>query len=440
MAEENVQQPPMVPIKDHFWPIVQAHYSEIARGTINSNNFELKPALINMNVLNPPPGFNTNEGEGKHLLEDVVSTFVTESGKRMERTENCLDSLETHMVNMGAMIKSMETQIGQLANSMKDHNKGQFSSNTEVNPIEHCKAIELRSGKEVGVQEPAAEVEKKKVVDENTIGKKSELEEKPMYKPPLPYPQRFKNKVLDEQFSKLLEIFKKLHINIPFADALLQMPNYTKFLKEVMSKKRKLEEFETVNLTEECSAILQKKSLVLGEVKPTTIALQLADKSIKYPRGIIEDVLVKIDKFIFPMDFIVLDMEDDNIPLILGRPFLATAEGKIDVKKEELSMGVDDFRMSLEVVLSVSTPTSHSTLAKLLVMCCFIEFDGNELAANLMILVIDEFNCILGIDLLTMYRANVECYQNIVQFYTKEAIVSFSMVRENEPLGLWYQF
>ena len=57
----------------------------------------------------------------------------------------------------------------------------------------------------------------------------------------------------------------------------------------------------------------------LGEVKPTTISLQLADRSIKYPRGVIEDVLVKVDKFIFPADFIVLDMdEDEEIPLILG--------------------------------------------------------------------------------------------------------------------------
>ncbi|XP_073121744.1 uncharacterized protein [Henckelia pumila] len=119
------------------------------------------------------------------------------------------------------------------------------------------------------------------------------------------------------------------------------MPNYAKFFKEVMSRKQKLEEFETVNLTEECSDLALTlsvfRSLGLGEVKPTTIALHLADRSIKYPRGIIEDVLVKIDKFVFHADFVVLDMEEDkNMSLILGRPFLATAEAKIDVKKGEL--------------------------------------------------------------------------------------------------------
>ena len=162
-----------------------------------------------------------------------------------------------------------------------------------------------------------------------------------------------KKKKLDEQFAKFLEIFKKIHINIPFADALEQMPNYAKFIKDVMSKKRKLHEFETVKLTEECSAILQRKlpqklkdpgsftipcviggsrinkalcdlgasinlmpfsiyrTLELGEVKPSTITLQLADRSLTYPRGIVEDVLVKVDRFIFPADFVILDMEED---------------------------------------------------------------------------------------------------------------------------------
>ena len=64
---------------------------------------------------------------------------------------------------------------------------------------------------------------------------------------------------MDDQFSKFLDIFKKIRINIPFADALEQMPNYAKFMKDIMSRKRRLEDYETVKLTEECSAILQRK-------------------------------------------------------------------------------------------------------------------------------------------------------------------------------------
>ena len=73
------------------------------------------------------------------------------------------------------------------------------------------------------------------------------------------FPQRLRKSNLDKQFSKILEVFKKLHINIPFAEALEQMPSYVKFMKDILSKKRKLGDYEMVALSEECSAVLQKK-------------------------------------------------------------------------------------------------------------------------------------------------------------------------------------
>ena len=76
---------------------------------------------------------------------------------------------------------------------------------------------------------------------------------------PIPYPQRLKKNKLDKQFTKFMKVFKKLHINIPFADALEQMPRYVKFMKDILSKKRRLSDFEIVNLTKECNAILQRK-------------------------------------------------------------------------------------------------------------------------------------------------------------------------------------
>ena len=185
--------------------------------------------------------------------------------------------------------------------------------------------------------------------------------------PPLvPYPQRLKKGKLEKQFAKFLDIFKKFHINIPFMDALENMPSYVKFKKKILENKKKLGEYEIIALTEECSAILQKKPppklkdsgsfsipfsignsvvvkalcelgasinlmplsmfkrLKLGEAKPMAISLQLADRSYQHPRGVIENVLVKVDKFLFPANFIILDMEeDDKVPIILGRPFLA---------------------------------------------------------------------------------------------------------------------
>lgn len=83
--------------------------------------------------------------------------------------------------------------------------------------------------------------------------------------------------------------------------------------------------------------------LNLGEITSTMISLQMADRSLKTPYGIIEDVIVKVDKFVFPVDFVKLDMEEDSkVPLILGRPFLATGEAEIKVAKGTLTLKVGD--------------------------------------------------------------------------------------------------
>ncbi|XP_022856796.1 uncharacterized protein LOC111377882 [Olea europaea var. sylvestris] len=93
------------------------------------------------------------------------------------------------------------------------------------------------------------------------------------------------------------------------------------------------------------------KKLGLGEVEPTTVTLQIADRSLTYLRGIIEDVLVKVGKFIFPADFVVLDIEEDQeILLILGRPFLATRRTLINVQGGHLTL-----RVNQEEVKSTST-------------------------------------------------------------------------------------
>ncbi|XP_073137420.1 uncharacterized protein [Henckelia pumila] len=177
--------------------------------------------------------------------------------------------MEIHLTNVGASIENLEIQISQLANALTNQQRGAFPSNTEVNPIEQCKAITLRSEKEFGVNDPKVvddedrveeiEVELKKSASKNSSNPVVVSEKIPVPKSILPYPQRFKKKALDEQYSKFLDIFKKIRINIPFVDALNKMPQYENFMKDVMSRKRKLKEFEMVKLTEEYNAILQKK-------------------------------------------------------------------------------------------------------------------------------------------------------------------------------------
>ena len=172
--------------------------------------------------------------------------------------------------NTSASLKNLETQVGQLALNVPNQNKGTFPSDTQKNPKD-CMAIQLRSGKDLssnkkteGKEETEAEKEKTEEKEE----KNSQLEQLkgsndqkkkegvPAYTPAVPFPQRLQKSRREEQFSKFLDIFKKIEINIPFAEVISQMPLYAKFLKEVLSKKRKIAEKGIVNLTATCSAII----------------------------------------------------------------------------------------------------------------------------------------------------------------------------------------
>ena len=137
----------------------------------------------------------------------------------------------------------------------------------------------------------------------------------------IPYPQRLKKRKLDKQFTKFLEVFKKLHINIPFADALKQMPIYVKFMKGILSNKRRLSDFETVNLTEECSAILKRK--LPQKLKdpgsftiPCTIGNSIFEKALCDMGAIINLMPLSIVKLVKILNLIFLDKKGQNCSLL----------------------------------------------------------------------------------------------------------------------------
>jgi len=103
------------------------------------------------------------------------------------------------------------------------------------------------------------------------------------------------------------------------------------------------------------------RTLGLGEPKPTSVSLQLADRSIKYPRGVIKDVLVKVEKLYFLADFIVLDIEKDReVPLFSGRPFLATGNTLIDAQQGKLTLRVQDEEVTFNVFKGMKYPSNHN--------------------------------------------------------------------------------
>ena len=111
--------------------------------------------------------------------------------------------------------------------------------------------------------------------------------------------------------------------------------------------------------------LLVVKRLSLGELTPTTITLQMEDKIMAQPEGVLEDVLIKVRKFIFPMDFVVMDMEEDTqVPLLLGRPFLATGAALIYVKKGELTLRVGEEAVHFNLNKSLKQFECESTDCK----------------------------------------------------------------------------
>src|SRR3954470_4209847 len=169
----------------------------------------------------------------------------------------------------------------------------------------------------------------------------------------LPYPHAPSKKDHVRQYARFMDIFKQLQINIPFSEAIAQMPKYAKFMKDILTRKKRPEEEEVVILDAQCSAIISRlpqkardpgrvtlpvtignqnignglidlgssinliplsivKRLGNIEMKSTRITLQLADKSTTLPYGVAQDMLVKVDKFLFTVDFVVIDMEEDK--------------------------------------------------------------------------------------------------------------------------------
>nr|KAJ0215781.1 hypothetical protein LSAT_V11C300140050 [Lactuca sativa] len=181
-----------------------------------------------------------------------------------------------------------------------------------------------------------------------------------------------------------MQMFLKVHLNIPLLDTIKQVPRYAKFLKELCISKKKLKGNETVKVGENILAVLQKRmppkckdpnvftmpcklrnlhvpramidlGASINVLPKTDVIIQLVDRSIVNPKGVLEDVLVHVNELVFLANFFVLDMGVDDSPnsrsILLGRPFLKTAKTKIDVCNATLSMEFDGERRGTPVIV-----------------------------------------------------------------------------------------
>ena len=262
------------------------------------------------------------------------------------------------------MHSELQSSITRLSNQQQGPEKGKFPSQTQQNPrgiheigsasdpnarIDEVKAVvTLRSDKEL---RPAEPTKKAPTVVEPPEEEQPAAGEEVKNNVQLPFPQALQKRKNSVNQTEILEVLRQVKVNIPLLDMIKQVPTYAKFLKDLCTVKRGFNANTKAFLTEQVSAIIECKTPVkykdpgcptisvniggtsvekalldlgasvnllpysmykqlgLGELKPTSITLSLADKSIKIPKGTIEDVLIQVDKFYYPVDFVILNTE-----------------------------------------------------------------------------------------------------------------------------------
>ena len=307
--------------------------------------------------------------------------------------------------------KNLQYSVSRLTNQQQVQEKGKFPSHTQPHPrglhevssssepnsrMNEVKAIiTLRSSKELTQLAP-------KAIDPGQEAKETEPEELVMKqtseknKTSPPFPQELKDKKKAINLAEMLEVLRQVKVNIPLLDMIKQVPTYAKFLKDLCTVKRGLNVDKKAFLIEQVSAIIQCKTpmkykdsgcptisvniggtcvekalfdlgasgnllpnvmykqLGLGELKPISITLTLADRSIKIPEGTVEDVLIQVDKFYYPLDFVVLDTElaaagANYVPIILGRQFLATSNAIINCRNGVMQLTFGNMTLELNI-------------------------------------------------------------------------------------------
>uniref|UniRef100_A0A1S4BLL6 Uncharacterized protein n=1 Tax=Nicotiana tabacum TaxID=4097 RepID=A0A1S4BLL6_TOBAC len=285
--------------------------------------------------------------------------------------------------------------------ALNNRPQGTLHADTNINPKEQnpnqLMAVSLRNGRDLDREQEVSQSRRDAVpitpvtldTDESNELTKVVIEQAQVDKGKEKEFEQLQNRLAkqkrDDQYRKFMEMLRQIQLNIPLINALREMPGYAKMMKDLMSRKFDFQDLSTVTLTQTCSAVVtrpmtQKLSdpgsftipctigsyafakalcdlgasinlmplaiytkLGIGRARPTSMLLQLADRT--------------VGKFVFPADFVILDCQvDEEIPIILGRPFLATGRVLIHCETGELKMRLNNEEIIFNVQQSMRRP------------------------------------------------------------------------------------
>ncbi|XP_073119973.1 uncharacterized protein [Henckelia pumila] len=322
----------------------------------------------------PPPQRPQNSTPGESL-ENIVQNLATNTLAFQQDTRKSIQNLNTQMGQLAAAISKLEAQ-----------NSSRLPSQTVVNPKDNVSAITLRSGKELQIQDGLVKEPVETEGDKESKVKESEPipKEAPRgmfpplseYKHVAPFPLALKDSRKNEGIKELYETFrrcegcKKVELGEQVS-AVIQRKVPTKCKDPGMFSipcKIGGVQLDTAMLDLGASINVMSysvyASLKLGPLNETVIVIQMADRSTIFPRGLLEDVIVQVGELVFPADFYVLDMKNNelNSPTLLGRPFLKTSKSVIDVDNGTLTMEFDGKTAKFNIFDALKNPVCESVV------------------------------------------------------------------------------
>ncbi|GJX72503.1 hypothetical protein Tco_0309674 [Tanacetum coccineum] len=321
------------PLKEEGKTLEEAYYTQFGRPFQGGGYRAAAPGFYQRNNANP------SYQERRQSMEDTLSKFMSESAKRHEENSNLIKeiraSTDAAIRNQGASIKTLEIQIGQMSKVLQERGFGSLPSSTEANPRDQVKSISTTIEadsypiRRIGSSQYA-------VLD-------------------LPNTPRLNGYYCEEKKGSYGPQFSKAYSEASHIPQKEKDPgSFTLpcFINNVCFDNALVDLGASVSVMPLSTYL----NLRLGELAHTKLTVELADRAVKYPKGIAKHMLVRIGKFIFPVDFIILDMlEDIKVPLILGRPFLSTTRAKIDVYKGKITLRVGEERIIFTSVKPASS-------------------------------------------------------------------------------------
>ncbi|GJZ93253.1 reverse transcriptase domain-containing protein [Tanacetum coccineum] len=358
--------------------------------TRNSNPGEENSPILRL------PEKKPDKSEFEKTMREFVIAQKTMNDFVKNQFYNLKTKVEQGQKNHQVAIQDLDTTFGRIYGHQSSRPTGTLPSNTQTNPNpstlnerpyrpprarnEHVNVVFTCSGKTYcppanpntknvvfldNSEDEAEEVEK----EAEPLPKKQTQTDTPpfnAYKPNIPYPQRLNKEKMEAQYAKFLDMIKEVRINVPLVDILAGMPNYGKFLKDLFPPKLG----DPISFLIPCKLANSVEYLALADLgasinlmsyslydalsgttlKPTRMSIRLANHTYQYPMGVAENMLVQVGKFMYPVDFVILQMEeDDRVPLILERPFLHTVDAIIRVKNKELNLEIGEDRKTFHI-------------------------------------------------------------------------------------------